>query len=297
MTAHYDEQPYARFIGPAKVQKAVNSLLGLVEGVAIDGAINAVEIQFLDLWLAEHCEFRDRHPFNELVPMVEAALSDRVLTEDEREDIRWLCERMSSADFFDAVSVDLQRLHGVLGGVVADARISVEELRGLSDWLEERDHLRTCWPYDEVASLVAQVLRDGRIDEDEHGMLMRFFSEFVAIGDGRTLTASLLHDKGEIMGLCAVDPQIQFEDRGFCITGKSSRMPREELCAQISDRGGTTYDGVSKRVDYLVIGADGNKCWAYSCYGRKVEKAIELRKAGGRILIVHEIDVHDALVD
>lgn len=37
----------------------------------------------------------------------------------------------------------------------------------------------------------------------------------------------------------------------------------------------------------------GNPCWAYACYGRKIEKAMELRKKGAQILIVHEADFLD----
>ena len=48
-----------------------------------------------------------------------------------------------------------------------EGRISTEEMRGLSDWLTEHEHLKTCWPYDEIEALTTQVLRDGRIDEAE----------------------------------------------------------------------------------------------------------------------------------
>jgi hypothetical protein len=61
--------------------------------------------------------------------------------------------------------------------------------------------------------------------------------------------------------------------------------------------GGDVLNGVNAKLNYLVIGADGNPCWAYACYGRKVEKAVELRKKGKRIVIVHENDFHDALAD
>lgn len=30
--------------------------------------------------------------------------------------------------------------------------------------------------------------------------------------------------------------------------------------------------------------------WAFSCYGRKVEKAVQLRKDGSQVIIVHEND-------
>ena len=55
--------------------------------------------------------------------------------------------------------------------------------------------------------------------------------------------------------------------------------------------------GVSRYLNYLVIGAEGNPCWSYACYGRKVEKAVELRRAGAQILLVHENDFHDAVAD
>lgn len=54
-------------------------------------------------------------------------------------------------------------------------------------------------------------------------------------------------------------------------------------------------DNVVHELDYLIIGADANRAWAYSCFGRKVEKAIELRKRGHKLLIVHEVDFWDAL--
>ena len=56
-------------------------------------------------------------------------------------------------------------------------------------------------------------------------------------------------------------------------------------------------NSVSAKLDYLIIGADGNPCWAYACYGRKVEKAVDLRKTGSRLLLVHENDFHDAVAD
>jgi hypothetical protein len=54
---------------------------------------------------------------------------------------------------------------------------------------------------------------------------------------------------------------------------------------------------VSSKVDYLIIGADGNPCWAYACYGRKVEMAVQLRKQGSRLQLIHEHDFHDAIAD
>jgi NAD-dependent DNA ligase len=292
-----DHDAYRKFTGKAEFEKAVNSLLGLVEGIAIDAKINDNEIDFLQAWLDYHRINSGRHPFNELFPVVEQAVADGVLTEDERADISWLCKRLTSAKYFNAATADMQKLHALIAGIASDGEISVEELKGLSVWLEEHEHLRRCWPYDEIESLVTSVLADKKIDPDEHKILMSFFGEFVSILDNKTIVSPEFLEGSNIVGLCAVCPEIAFSDAVFCLTGQSHKYTRIEFEELIFSLGGKAASGVSKKVNYLVVGADGNPCWAYACYGRKVEKAVELRRAGHTIVIVHENDFHDAVSD
>ncbi len=294
---HPDHLQYAKFTTRARLDKSVNSLLGIVEGISIDGAINASELGFLRLWLGDHTELRNRHPFTELVPVVQAAMADGVLTQDERDDITWLCNRLCSTEYYGKTTADLQRLHAVVGGIVADMQISEDELRGLSSWLQDHEHLKTCWPYDEIDTLVIGVLADKKIDEQEHRMLKDFFSEFVAVLDERTIVSPSISEGATLVGLCAVCPEIEFDGSKFCFTGASARHTRSQLAETVSRLGGEVVSSMTVKVRYLVIGADGNPCWAYACYGRKVEKAVELRKSGVRLLIIHENDFHDAVAD
>jgi tellurite resistance protein len=294
---HPDHRAFIRFTGRARLEKAINSLVGIVEGIAIDRRINPAEEAFLQLWLQDQSAFANRHPFNELVPVVHAAVSDGVLTEEERADILWLCRNLQSDEYVEQAKGDMQRLHGVLGGIMADGQITEDELRGLTTWLSSHEHLRSCWPYDEVDSLVTSVLADRRIDPDEHAALKAFFSEFVALLDERTVVSPSMSSGATLVGVCAVTPEITFAGSTFCFTGASVRYTRAQLAKTVTSLGGEVLDNVSGKVRYLVIGAEGNPCWAYACYGRKVEKAVELRKAGARLLIVHENDFHDAVAD
>jgi NAD-dependent DNA ligase len=294
---HPDHRKFIKFTSRAQLEKSVNSLLGLVEGIAIDSSINQAEISFLNMWLAEHADLRDQHPYNELIPVVQAAVADGVVTQDEHDDIVWLCERLRSTDYFDLATADLQRLHAILGGIVSDGRIAEDELRGLSAWLRDHEHLKTCWPYDEIDSLIVSVMKDKKISAEEHALLKAFFSEFIAVLDDRTITSPIVSEGSNIVGLCAVCPEIEFNESTFCFTGASSRYTRKTLVETVERLGGMFAPNVTKSVNYLVIGADGNPCWAYACYGRKVEKAVELRKAGVRVVIVHENDFHDAVAD
>ncbi|WP_026974233.1 BRCT domain-containing protein, partial [Alicyclobacillus contaminans] len=72
-------------------------------------------------------------------------------------------------------------------------------------------------------------------------------------------------------------------------------MKRADIQKVVIEHGGRFSNSVTVDTDYLVVGDQGNPCWAFSCYGRKVEKAVKLRKQGRRILIIHEVDFWDAL--
>ena len=294
---HTDHREYFKLTGRSRLDKAVNSLIGLVEGISIDGCINESELAFLRLWLQENHDVRNRHPFTELMPVVEAAITDDVLTDDERQDILWLCEKLRSTEYFDTTTADIQRLHALMAGITSDGMITEAELRGLSAWIADHDQLKTCWPYDEVDSLVTTVLADGKIDAAEHKLLQNFFGEFVAILDNRTIVSPKIAEKATLVGLCAVCPEIAFTGSKFCFTGASAKYSRAEFTSLVKRLGGDVVGSISASLNYLVIGADGNPCWAYACYGRKVEKAVELRKQGARILLVHEHDFHDAVAD
>lgn len=296
---HPDHRPYFRFTGKSRFEKSVNSLLGLLEGIAIDGKVTPGEVAILRMWISDHEDVADRHPYRELIPPLTAAVADGVLAPAEREDLTWLCERLCSTEFFDMVTADLQRLHAVVGAIAADGQISEEELRGLSTWLSEHEHLKTCWPYDEIESLTTKVLSDGRIDADEHEMLLHFFTEFLAVLDERTIVRPVVFDGPEksIGALCSVAPTVTFAGSTFCFTGSSSKYKRSDFEFTVRKFGGEPIPNVTNKLNYLVIGAEGNPCWAFACYGRKVEKAAELRRKGVKVVILHENDFHDAVLD
>lgn len=280
---------YKKFMKKAEFDKALNSLLGLVEGITIDKHVNDEEIGFLQAWLDDHRINANKHPFTEIFPVLEQAISDGIVTDDEKEDIAWLCRKLTSDEYFNSATADMQRLHAIVAGIAADGKITVTELNGLLGWMQEHEHLRKCWPYDEIESPITSTLKDQHIDTEEHQMLMRFFGEFVSILDNKTIVNPVFLEGTNIVGLCAVCPEISFADAVFCLTGTSHKYSRNEFDKIISSLGGETSGSVSKKVNYLIVGADGNPCWACACYGRKVEKAVELRKQGHNIMIIHEI--------
>jgi hypothetical protein len=292
-----DHSDYLKFHSKSRLDKAINSLLGIVEGISIDGKITQGELGFLQLWLSEYRWLRELHPYSELIPVVEKACGDGVLSQDEREDFRFVCDNLRSERYYNMVTGDMQRLHGLLAGIIADGVVTEDELRGLSRWIGDHDHLKTLWPYDELESVVSAVLKDGVIDKDEQTMLREFFSEFVALFDDQTITAPPMLEGSTLVGVCAMCPEIAFDGKTFCFTGASSKLTRNGFQELVERLGGNHAKAPTKGTHYLVVGAAGNPAWAYSCYGRKVETAVKLRKQGVKLVIVHEHDFHDAVAD
>src|SRR6187431_3677078 len=102
--------------------------------------------------------------------------------------------------------------------------------------------------------------------------------------DNKTIVNPIVKENSSIVGVCSVCPEILFEGASFCLTGKSHRYVRKDFESLILSLGGFVSGSVSKNINYLVIGSEGNPSWAYACYGRKVEMAVQLRKQGHKIV-------------
>lgn len=293
----YDSDDYVRFTGPQRIEKIVHTLEGIVKGISIDDQIDGIEIEALRNWCKKYEDMIHKHPFNELIPLIEEIIEDGIITEEEKEDLLWFLNKFSKDNnYFNLITADMQRLQGILTGIIADGKITEKELENLDKWLSEHEHMTKHWPYDEIVSIITDVLADKKIDEQEHKFLMAFFGEF-----SKSAANLLLEPKfdEELMrhGVCALCPEIEFRGKTFCFTGKSIKATRTELANNVISLGGIFSNNIRNDVNYLIVGGEGNSCWAFSCYGRKVEQAVALRKQGNQILIIHENDYWDAVVD
>lgn len=287
-----DHDGYCHFMGKARLEKSINTLFGLVQGIAADGQVNRQELAELTRWVSRHRQYANLHPFSEVIPVLQNVLADGIVDEEEIADLLWLTERIAKEDaYWDDVTADMQELQGMLQGILLDGRIDETELTQLSEWIDNKCHLRACWPYDELESIIATVMKDGVIDDQEHEALVQFFSEFAGV-DGRRAVGAIDRES-TVSGVCAYAPEIVIEGRMFCFTGASERSNRDGLATIVETRGGRFQKNLRNDTDFLIVGAKGNPCWAYACYGRKVEDAVERRRAGQRLLIVHEYDFWD----
>lgn len=295
-----DLSDYQAFTKPAELHKAINTLRGLVAGISADG-VDSDEIKELVHWCELHAPLRDRHPFSEILPVVEKACEDGIITADESKDILWLCNNFAdSSAYYDAVTSSIQFLSGLIHGIMADGELSDEEISKLKSWIDANDYLAGTYPFDEINSLLYSALEDKKISEDERQQLMAFFGNLIDFTSSFNLVEKdfvALRAKYSISGVCAICPDISFREKLFCFTGESYRSTRTEMSNIVQRLGGLVRSNVSVKTNYLIVGNAGNPCWAYACYGRKIEDAMKIRKNGGNVIIVNETDFWDAVDD
>ena len=295
----YESMEFRKFTFKSEFDKALNTLDGILQGILLDGNVNQDEINELNNWCLLNKKFINKYPFKELIPLIESSLNDKFLIDEEIEDITWAINAFKTKpEFYGMITADIQKLQGILHGILADNTINDEEIIGLKQWLNENEHLTNTYPYDEVCSLIMSVLADGKIDDNERDILKVFFGEFVDTTMSYNINKNEIDNLKKtinINGICSMCPEINIQNNMFCFTGTSSRAMRSEIQETIESLNGVYNNNVVKTTKYLIVGNEGNPCWAFSCYGRKVEKAMELRKSGKEILIVHENDFWDAV--
>ncbi|MEG1036585.1 MAG: BRCT domain-containing protein [Anaerovoracaceae bacterium] len=292
---------YRHFTTPAELHKAVNTLHGILSGIQADEVINSAEIEELSNWCILHENLSSKHPFNEILPIAKDVFKSGTLSEEIKSDLLWLCDNFSEENrFYDEVTSSIQYLSGLIHGIMADEKLLDSEILALKDWLVKHDYLHGTYPFDEIESLIVAVLDDGKISDDEKNMLKAFFSNFIDLSNSYNLNESKLNalkEKYCIDGICGMYQEIDFYGKVFAFTGQSVKCKRTEIQHQIETLGGIFKGSISGKTDYLIVGAAGNPCWAYSCYGRKIEEAMQIRRAGGKIKIINEIDFWDIVED
>jgi len=283
---------YRVFTKKSEIDKAFNSLNGLLQGIASDSILRKEELEELNNWVKYHSDLIGRNPFKEIAHVISCAVQDNNLDNEVIEDLKWLCAQFIDENiYFDGITADIQTLHGFCHGILADGYISNDEIYALQKWMLANEHLQTYYPYDEIYSLLDEILEDGVIEEKERLALTAYLNDFIDLR-----TTSVAHNVDSltknvlIEGLFHKNIKIHLTDTIFSFTGESEKMTRNEIAEFIQEHGGIFSSNVTKKVQVLLVGINGNPCWAYTCYGRKVEQAIKLRKAGSNILILNEID-------
>jgi len=176
----------------------------------------------------------------------------------------------------------VNQLVGIAHGIIADGVTNRTEAEYLFKWLVANRVVADNPMVGILYERLEGMLEDGVLDHEESAELLDTLSRFCA-GDfeiGETL-------KPTTLPLCNPVPQVKFINRHFCFTGTFAFGSRRDCEAAITARGGTA-GSLRKETRYLVIGAYATESWIQTAWGRKIEKAVDMRARGLPISIISE---------
>lgn len=289
----FDNKSYLKFSNPSVIEKDLRTLSGILSGIKSDNVISFIELRALNEWIVECKIYENKQPYKEVIELIRTALDDDILTKDEMDNIIWLCNIYTErVGYYDLLTAGIQKMQGVVKGIIVDREINDTEIRYLDRWLEDNAYLKNTWPYDELYNITTKIINRKGLSKDEHDAVLGFCEALVG-KNNNIETADLVSSLKT--GYYQIDPDIVIPDNTFCITGLSQRFKRREIAEKIELYGGYITNSISAKTNYLLVCDAKNACWAFTCYGRKIEQAINLRKSGGKLVIVHEYDFFDAL--
>ena len=177
----------------------------------------------------------------------------------------------------------IDTLIGISKGIQADGHVNQAEAEFLLTWLQQSRQASDNPVVVNLLGKVSRMLEDGVLDNEESkellSILRKISGEPAAVGEVAKTSMLPLDDPM---------PTIIFDDRTFLFTGTCVFGTRRECQEQVELLGGINARGVSKSLDYLVLGTYVTDSWVHESFGRKIEKAVEYRDSGVPIVIMSE---------
>lgn len=286
----FDNNKYQAYASKAQLEKDLNILKGILFGIKADSLVNKREIGLVRDWIDAVRDFEKYFPYKVFIENLRKVIADDIITKEEADDLQWLCEQYldKKNPYYNIITSATQQLTGIISGITADGKVNNEELSYLNDWLNENKYLSNTWLFDEVTKIINKVVDDGCFSPESEQKVLHISSIILSdLGDS---------DNSSLIDSIKLNPNenaIYIEGKSFCITGNSLYNTRAEIAQMIQDRGGIVRTSVSTKTDYLLICDEKNSCWAFSTYGRKVEKAMQLQSTQNHSIgFLYEVDFY-----
>ena len=267
-------------------KKAIYSLKGTLKGVTADKQLNEMECLYLNTWLLESKPLRDDPDAIDLLDTISDALADGKFSADELEDINNLVTDIIDYKSFETIETadHINEFLGLISGIVADDVINASELQYLLGWLSAREEVINHPITQDVSYKILDYTNIKEPTETETNTLLNFLKKTTGTNfsdTGATSTGPLDHIADIIESMSHMNARI-------CFTGVFNKGSRKEVEAIANDLGATTRKDPSKSIDYVIIGSQISPDWKHSSFGRKIQKAVELRDGGHPLYILTE---------
>lgn len=179
-------------------------------------------------------------------------------------------------------------LIGIARGILADGKLVDAEIEFLQKWLTSQQGVSHNSVIAILVRRLDEVLKDNIVTEEERADLLETLQKLTSsdfeLGEDLKATTLPLDDPA---------PEINFEGTKFTFTGTFVTGQRKE-CEKLTQELGANTGSLTKTTNYLVIGEYATDSWKQSSFGRKIEKACDMKAKGVNIKIISEQHWHDA---
>lgn len=180
---------------------------------------------------------------------------------------------------------DLSEVLGLAKGILSDGVVNEDEARYLRAWGRNHPDALAEWPVCLIFSRLQHLFADDVIDEAERLELRELLGELV----GGVSSVMLGYESATSLPLDQPPPLICWgPNEVFVFTGRFAYGTREHCEREVTQRGSLSENNITRRTSFLVIGTFGSEDWAHTSYGRKIQRAVDLRGAGFPLRIVGE---------
>ena len=272
----YESEALEAIFEKANTAKNECFFVGFAEGILASDRVEASEVEPLIAECEAICRLTGDEDAREVVREASAGHTDPVnellelltlIIEHRLRGIDSSCPRSSA-----------NRLLGFCAGVNCDARVTEEEAQNLLERLNQRTDLSDDPRIDALRHELVEALQDEVITQAESDRLGELISALV--GDSYAYTGIPSSDAVPVVqDMDDVSPEI-LEGAGVLVTGGFAFGTRRQVLARLEEFGATIQNSASRKVDIVIIGAEGSPHYAFKQHGGKLAKVLKYRKEG-----------------
>jgi hypothetical protein len=267
-------------------KKAIYSLKGILQGVVADTALNTMEALYLNTWLLDSKPLRGDPDALDLLDLISDALADGQFSKEELDDLNALItDIIKYRSFEDVTDSDyFNEFLGLISGIVADDKINPEEFAYLHEWLNKHIDLVDDATVRNVATRMVEFSALKQATPSDEEALLAYLKQTAGIRFLETGAA----DAHPMDHIADSIESMNHERAAICFAGVFNTGTRKEVEAIAIKLGATPRKDPSKSIHYVVIGSQVSPDWKHTSFGRKIQKAVELRGGGHPLIILTE---------
>ena len=176
----------------------------------------------------------------------------------------------------------VNELLGISKAIIADGIVDQKEAEFLQNWLIANSQVSDNPIVANLLKRIEEMLADEFLSSEESEELLQTLTQFTG---GNLEVGELL--KSTTLPLDHPPPSLVVAGSRFCLTGTFAFGSRRDCEKEIIKLGGAV-GSLTKQTNYLVIGIYATDSWAHTSFGRKIEKAINMKEKGQEISIIGE---------